>query len=176
MQTQDSQTVGAERSGSTGDRTSSSGVALLPDEDVLIDEHPAWSAWGLHLAVAVVVLLIGVATEPIAGILVSVVIVGYVWYRRRNVRYVITDRRIVVQTGMSAKQTNETWMEDVRGMQTGASAIERLLGHGHITVSHAILPSGFGRFKGLTLGGVAGYEEIAETIRARQAERKAGGD
>lgn len=158
-----------------GEQTTASGVSLLTGEEVVVDTHPAWSAWGFHLIGAALVLLVGLASEPAFGIVVAAVIVAYVWYRRSKVRYVVTDRRIVVQTGLSAKQTNETWMEDVRGMQTGASVIERLLGHGHITVSHAVLPTGIGRFKGLTLGGIANYEDVARTIRARQSERKAAG-
>lgn len=150
-------------------------IPLLEGEEVLIDERPAWSAWSIHLIVAGLVLLGSIAVDQLlAGVIGAGLIVAYVWYQRSKVTYVVTDRRIVVVTGHSSKSTNETWMEDVRGMQTGASAIERLLGHGHITISHAILPTGFGRFKGLTLGGVPNYEEIATVIRTRQSERKSG--
>jgi hypothetical protein len=69
-------------------------------------------------------------------------------------------------------------------MQTGASFFERLLGHGHITVSHDILPRkaglpGLGLLlpflqpqTGLELGGVSDYQKIANLIRKRQAQRK----
>lgn len=166
------QTTPNDRESPTARRGSAS-VPLLEGEEVLIDERPAWSAWSVHLLVAGLVFLGSVAAgELLAGIVGTGLIVGYVWYQRSKVTYVVTDRRVVVVTGHSSRSTNETWMEDVRGMQTGASAIEQLLGHGHITISHQILPSGFGRFKGLTLGGVPNYEEIATVIRKRQSERK----
>ncbi|WP_240756824.1 PH domain-containing protein [Natronorubrum bangense] len=150
-------------------------IPLLEGEEILIDERPAWSAWSYHLIVAGLVLLGSIAFEELlVGVIGAGLIAAYVWYQRSKVTYVVTDRRIVVVTGHSSKSTNETWMEDVRGLQTGASAVERLLGHGHITVSHAVLPTGFGRFKGLRLGGVPNYEEIAAVIRTRQSDRKDG--
>ncbi|WP_135821787.1 PH domain-containing protein [Halostella litorea] len=155
---------------------------LIRGEEVLISTRPAWSAWSLHLFVAALAVLASLAvgeTEVIAvGFLAAGGIVGYVWYQRKKVRYLVTDRRLIVVTGISSKQTNETWMEDVRGMQTGASFIERFLGHGHITVSESILPRGsllaLSGFRGLTLGGIPDYEEIANVVRQRQAERKGG--
>ncbi|QSX00781.1 PH domain-containing protein [Haloterrigena alkaliphila] len=152
-------------------------VPLLDGEEILIDERPAWSAWSVHLIVAGLVFLGSTVSDALLfGVLGAGLIVGYVWYQRTKVTYVVTDRRVVIVTGHSSKSTNETWMEDVRGMQTGASALERLLGHGHITISHAVIPTGIGRFTGLTLGGVANYEEIASVIRQRQSERKGGAD
>ena len=168
---EESQVQEADRA--TDDRQTGT-ISLLEGEEVLIDTRPAWSAWSIHLIVAGIALLGGLAAgETLIGLLVAGAIGAYVWFQRSKVTYVVTDRRIVIVTGHSSKSTNETWMEDVRGMQTGASALERLLGHGHITVSHAVLSTGFGRFQGMTLGGVPNYEEIASVIRTRQSERKA---
>lgn len=169
---EESQAQGADRA--THKRQTAT-VPLLETEEVLIDTRPAWSAWSLHFLIAGIALLGGlVAEEVLVGVLIAGAIGAYVWFQRSKVRYVVTDRRIIVTTGHSSKSTNETWMEDVRGMQTGASALERLLGHGHITVSHAVLSTKFGRFQGMTLGGVPNYEEIASVIRTRQSERKSG--
>ena len=162
-----------DRRGGSTVRQGTASIPLLEGEEILIDERPAWSAWSVHLIVAGLLFLGAIAAdELLAGVIGAGLIVGYVWYQRTKVTYVITDRRVVVVTGHSSKATNETWMEDVRGMQTGASALERLLGHGHITISHAVIPTGIGRFTGLTLGGVSNYEEIATVIRKRQSERK----
>ncbi len=155
---------------------------LLDGEEILVDARPAWSAWSFHLLIAGLVvvgsLLVGETEVVGVGIVVAALLVGYVWFQRKKVRYLVTDRRIVVVTGISSKQTNETWMEDVRGMQTGASFVERFLGHGHITVSDSILSRGsllaMSGLQGLTLGGISNYEEIANVVRQRQAERKAG--
>jgi len=158
---------------------------LLPDEEVLIDARPAWTAWAGHLVLGGLILLAGLLANDqnvlVVSILAAGALAGYVWYQRRKVRYVITDLRVMVLTGITSKKTNEAWMEDVKGMQTGASWVERLLGHGHITVSREILPRGsllpqsamvgIGG-KGMTLGGITNYEQIANTIRQRQAEQK----
>lgn len=166
--------------------------ALLPNEQVVVDERPAWTNWTLQLVLAFVVLLAALAAASVAdagalvvpGLFVALLIVGYVWYRRRRIRYVVTDYRILVVTGVTAQATNEAWLEDIKGMQTGASFFERLLGHGHITVSHDILPRKAGLpalgllvpflqpQTGLELGGVNDYQKVANLIRKRQAQRK----
>jgi|GEM_PF-4592889 len=154
----------------------SASISLVGDEQVLVDARPAWSAYGVHLLIAGLVLLGGLAARgsgAVVGIVLAGAITGYVWFQRQKLRYVITDRRVVKVTGISSRNTNEAWMEDVRGLQTGASMIERFLGHGHITISHSILSTGFGRFQGMTLGGISDYEEIATVIRRRQNQRKA---
>jgi len=165
--------------------------ALLPKEKVIVDERPAWTNW-IGILVLAVLILVGalVTQEPVvmgAALVVDLLLVGYVWYQRRRIRYLVTDRRILVVTGISAHATNEAWLEDVRGMQTGASFFERILGHGTITVSESILPRkaslpGVGLLTGLipialpgaglTLGGVSDYDKIANLIRKRQAQRK----
>lgn len=153
---------------------------LLDGEEVLIDARPAWSAWFSKLALAALVVLFGlVSGEPGAiafAIVAALAIVGYVAYQRMKVRYLVTDRRIIVATGLSSSSTNETWMVDVRGMQTGASLLERVLGHGHISVSTSIMPRGtllsFANIQGMTLGGISDHQEIASIVRQRQAELK----
>jgi len=154
---------------------------IFEDEEVLIDARPAWTAWTLHLVVAGFFVLGGLLVDEsgpqLAALVVAGALVAYVWYQRRKVRYLVTDKRIVVATGISSLATNEAWMVDVRGMQTGASFVERLLGHGHITVSTSILPRGSllpfgGTFQGMTLGGIGNFEEVADVIRQRQSETK----
>ena len=154
---------------------------LLPGEEVLIDARPAWSAWTGTLllagAITLFTLLSGESAAIAMGLLVAFALVGYVWYQRRKVRYLVTDSRVMVVTGITSRQTNEAWLEDVNGMQTGASFLERLLGHGHIMVSREILPSGSFFFsqlrgQGMKLGGISNYEQIAQVVRQRQSERK----
>ena len=158
---------------------------VFPGEEVIIDARPAWSAWAGQLLIAGLVVLFGLISGEQAAlgitVVIGLIILANVWYQRRKVRYVVTDQRILVLTGISSKKTNEAWLDDVKGMQTGASFIERFLGHGHITVSRDILPRGsalpLSTFipatgNGMTLGGIANYEQIASIIRERQAEQK----
>jgi hypothetical protein len=170
---------------------------LLPEEEVLIDARPAWSAFAGQLVVAGLVIIFGLLASgnrttgnaPLGiAVVIALGIVGYVFYQRRKVRYLITDKRVLVLTGISSETTNEAWMEDVRGMQTGASFLERILGHGHISISTEIIPRTnslpglsllfaaipLPGFQGahMTLGGISDYEEVAQMIRMRQSERK----
>ena len=180
-QTQTGRQTGRSSSGQRQRASSESESHLLPNEDVLIDARPAWSAWFSWFLVAGILLIGALISQETAVIgmviVIDLVILGAVWYQRRKVRYVVTDLRVMVITGISSRSTNEAWMVDVRGMQTGASLLERLLGHGHISISTSILPRGsmlpfMGQLRAMTLGGIGNYQEIANVIRERQAEVK----
>lgn len=167
--------AGGPQGGASTTRQAQASMPLMDGEEVLIDARPAWSAFSFQLLIAILVFIGGLAAGDaavVAGFLVAGAIIGYVFYQRRKVRYVVTDRRMMKLTGISSKASNEAWMLDVRGLQTGASLVERLLGHGHIVVSSDILSSGFGRFRGMTFGGISNYEEVAAVIRERQNEQK----
>lgn len=169
--------------GTDGRTTTSAGNAqpyLLDDEEILVDARPAWTNWLGMLSVAGLIFIGGLvadgAATAVLGLLVAGGIAGYVAYQRRKVRYVVTDRRVLVVTGISSMATNEAWMVDVRGMQTGATFVERLLGHGHISLSTSILGRGsllsLANINGMTLGGISNYQEIADVIRQRQSQVK----
>ena len=160
-------------------------VPLLEGEEVLIDARPAWSAYAFQIILATLFLLGGLAeggSAVFGGVILAGAVVGYVWWQRKKLRYVVTDRRMMKLMGISSRSTNEAWMQDVRGLQTGASIIERLLGHGHITVSTDIVSSAGSipglsvlAVNGMTFGGISNYEEIAQIIRQRQNELKMSG-
>lgn len=157
-------------------------VPLIEGEELLIEERPAWSAWSRLLTLAGGLFLFGLLALMADGVatamlwFVAVGIVAYVFFSRKRIRYVVTDRRIVKQVGLFGNYTYETWMEDIRGLSTGASFLEGVMGHGHISVSTNLLdhrgsflnPLGVG----MTLGGIPEQERIAGTIRRRQMERK----
>lgn len=150
-------------------------VPTLDDEEVLIDARPAWSAYMWYFVLAGLILLGGLfsgGNAAIGGLLLAGAIAGYVYYLRQKVRYVVTDQRMMIVRGITSKATNEAWMVDIVGLSTGASLLERLLNHGHITVSRQIGPVGFGPFGGMTFGGIHNHEEIAQIVRQRQREEK----
>ena len=153
------------------------GVPLLRDEEVLIDGRPALSAWGSHLVLTPFVALGGsLAFGPLVGLLLGVVVVAYVLSRWWTIQYLVTDHRIVVHGGIVGSSTSEIWLEDVRGLQTGASPLERLLGHGHVSVSNAVSASGDRRLEGVTLRGIPNSERIAAVIRDRRSTRQSEAD
>ncbi|OIB55594.1 PH domain-containing protein [Natrialba sp. SSL1] len=150
----------------------------LDDETVLVDTRPTWWGWTGSLTLAGMFVGFGLLlsfVELAVGLLAlvpGVLIAGYVWYQRTYQRYLVTDRRIIVVTGMTTRTTNETWVEDVSGLQTKTTSFSRSRGYGTITVSHTVTPSGFGMGGDLQLQGVPNYEQVAQTVRRRQSERK----
>lgn len=161
-------------SGAAGAREDAS-MPLLEGESILIDARPAWSTFAYQFLLAGLVLVGGIVVGDAAvilGVVVALGIVGYVWYKRRGIRYVVTDRRMMTITGHSSRATSEAWMVDVKNLKTGASFLERLLGHGHISVNSDITAGGLGQFSGMTFGGIENYEEIAQIIREQQNRQK----
>lgn len=152
-------------------------VPLLDGEEIVLDARPAWTAYFRLVILAAVVFLGGLVGigggEGIAvGFIGAGIIAGYIYYLRQKVRYVVTDRRMMVVRGLSSKATNEAWMVDIIGLQTGASLLERLLGHGHVKVMSQIGSNNLGFFAGLTFGGIKNHQEVAKIIRERQNEHK----
>lgn len=165
---------GYERQPPTGEPQEVS-VPTLDGEEVLIDARPAWSAYMWYFLAAALVLLGGLfsgGNTAILGLLLAGIIVAYVYYLRQKVRYVVTNQRMMILRGITSKSTNEAWMVDIVGLSTGASLLERLLGHGHITVSRQIGASSVGPFGGMTFGGIHNHEDIAQIVRERQQEEK----
>ena len=169
---------------------------MLDDESILVETRPSWSVWVWQILAAVGLLLVGLVAGgqtgsqfiPVVTIVVALGILAWIWYRRRRIRYVVTDRRAMIVTGISSKKTTEIWLADARSMQTGASLLERLLGHGTVILSEATLTRSslntlsvvpilgtlpiFNAGRGLSLSGVKDHRRVANIIRKRQSELK----
>jgi len=104
--------------------------------------RPTWAAWFWIL-----VCTVGVA-------------IPYVWWRRRGVRYEVTDDRIVKHTGRLSSKTDEFLISEIKRIKTSQSLGEKLLGGGTITVDSGT--------DSLTLAAVPDHQSVAETIRANQ--------
>lgn len=169
---------------------------VLDDESILVETRPSWTVFVWQILTAILLVLAGIIASGQTGsqgVLVGTVVIAllmfaWIWYRRRRVRYVITDRRAMIVTGISAKKTNEIWLMDARSMQTGASLLERLLGHGTVILSEATLTRSslnvlgaipilgtlpiFNAGRGLTFGGIKEPTRVANIIRKRQSALK----
>jgi uncharacterized membrane protein YdbT with pleckstrin-like domain len=86
--------------------------------------------------------------------------IPYVWWRRRGVRYEVTDDRIVKHTGRLSSRTDEFLISEIKRIKTSQSFGEKLLGGGTITVDSGM--------DSLTLAAVPDHQSVAETIRANQ--------
>ena len=69
--------------------------------------------------------------------LFGVVLLLQVWFKTHFIRYLITNRRIVVTRGLIAKDQNEIWIKDIRGATLIQSAWQRILGIGDISIGTA---------------------------------------
>ena len=119
-----------------------------PGEQVLFSGHPAWRAMvglyarGLLLAVlggvvaGIVTLLaaghIQAGWVVIAVAVVFVVVLVVVAYRRAQITYTVTDRRLVIERGVLRRDWQETRLERVQNVAARQSFPQRLLGVGSV--------------------------------------------
>ncbi|WP_135535370.1 PH domain-containing protein [Halostella pelagica] len=105
--------------------------------------RPTWAAWFWLL-----VLTIGTFAP-------------YVWWRRRGVRYEVTDSRVIKHTGRLSNATDEFLLDDVTRVRTKQTLGEKLLGGGTITIDTGV--------DELTISAVPNHTGVVETIRETQA-------
>ena len=108
-------------------------------EETIHEFRPSWAAWS-----GLIVLSFGLALP-------------YVWWRRRGIRYEITDSRVIRHTGRVSSSTDEFLLSQVQRVQTNQSLGERFFGVGTITVDSGV--------DEMTLKSVPNHEEVAGTIR-----------
>jgi uncharacterized membrane protein YdbT with pleckstrin-like domain len=111
--------------------------------------HPSWKAmllfyikWTLlslvPVAVRVVLGALGhphvIPTEWFAGATVVALILTYVigWVRRRTTRYLVTDRRIQIRTGLATRRERTTHVDRVQNVNLNQSIAQRILGIGDV--------------------------------------------
>src|SRR2546423_12799446 len=93
---------------------------LHAGEHVIYEGHPSWrSIFSFYLmglvvvaaavAIGVVADKTGIGAAAAAGILVLLLIIG--WLRRITTRYLITNRRLQIRRGLLAKHVQETRLE-----------------------------------------------------------------
>ena len=120
-------------------------LQLLPGEKVLVDIRPHWVYLSGPLAVATVVIGVGVALDvgfPNSSVILHwieglVVAVPCVWLAVRTVRWwttslVLTSVRLVEQWGVVTRQYAETPLADVVSVQAVQSLFRRALATGHL--------------------------------------------
>ena len=80
--------------------------------------------------------------EIIYGVLLSVLLIGIVmlisiWIRIKFTTYKISNKRIVVESGLFSKIRNEIWIKDMRGVTMNRSLWKRIIGVGDIDIGTA---------------------------------------
>jgi hypothetical protein len=128
-------------------------ITLLQDENTIHDIRPSWSRWSGAL-------LIGILTSFIG---LGLIIIAWVWLKRKNTRYIVTNQRLLEVSGIMGTSTTEYRIADIRQIQTGATWSEKTLGHGNLQFST-------GTASMITFNGIPNHQEVANTIREIQRE------
>lgn len=146
-----------------------------PGEQVLFLGHPSWrSQCGLHLTGALLALAAGVAAGVATRIAEGGVALGWVVVavvaglgtgaaigrlRRLATTYAITDRRLVIERGILARDLHQTRLERIQSVTARRSLRQRLLGIGDVDFDTAA-EAGF-RF---AFDGVERPRQIVRTV------------
>lgn len=128
-------------------------ISLLQDESTIHDIRPSWARWSGLLVIGLIATLAAV----------GIVILLYVWLKRRSTRYIVTNQRLIEVTGILGTNTTEYRIGDIRQIQTGAAWGEKVLGHGNLQFST-------GSATMITFNGVPNHQEVANSIREIQRE------
>lgn len=133
-------------------------IQLLKGEEILYDQHPAWSR---YFGWIVISLLLSVT---IIGAFIGVPLLIFIWLKRKNTKYIVTNQRIIEASGIfGTTSTSEYRISDIRQIQTGASWAEKILGHGNLQFST-------GAASMLTFNGIPNHQQVANSIREIQQE------
>jgi len=84
----------------------------------------------------------------------------YVWWKRRGLRYTITENRVIKHTGRMSDATDEFRLADIKRVRTKQSLGEKVLGGGTIVIDTGV--------DELTIKAVPNYNVVVETIREYQ--------
>lgn len=119
--------------------TSTRTLAGKMDEEAVYEFRPSWTAWFW-----LIVFSLGIALP-------------YVWWRRRGIRYEITESRLIKHTGRLSSTTEEFQLARLTRVKTNQSLGERVFGVGTITLDTGV--------DEITIQSVPNYQEVANVIR-----------
>lgn len=134
------------------------GIQLMEGESVLQNRRPSWTLWWKQIALAVLVLLGGLAGDAVIG---GVLIAGYVVFSRAESRYIVTDEPTKGKVGVISKSSMEYRLADLRSLATSQSLFEWLVGHGTLEFQA-------GANNKLVWHGVPEYKAVGNTVREEQ--------
>ena len=111
---------------------------MIPGEEVLIRTRPAWSSfWVFFLGL----LVCGVGPflkenpplRPVTGLIFAAVFALIILRRWSNI-YTLTNRRLLVEEGLIARDTTEIKLRDVSEVEVHQGLTSRLGGTGHLLI------------------------------------------
>ena len=123
---------------------------LMPGENLVLKEHQHWVVMvkPLLLPIAVVV-LVGLldafqaipSEYRVLATLAAVALLGLcliaVWIRWNSRSFTITDRRVILDTGVFSRASKVIALDRVQDISTNQSLLGRILGYGRIEIDSA---------------------------------------
>jgi uncharacterized membrane protein YdbT with pleckstrin-like domain len=122
---------------------------MTADESVVLHLHPHWKAMIRPVAILLVAIAAVVATliwldneivtyivSAIAAV-VAVVFVVWPWLVWRTTHYVLTNERVLLQTGVFSRERRDIPLSRVNDHSMAQTFVERMLGCGTLTIESA---------------------------------------
>lgn len=128
-------------------------IAMNDDERVVLDLHPHW--WQLVRPVLVLIVVCGLAGFGLAKaphgsahqivqwVIIAVGVVLIVWFtvlpylRWVTTRYVLTDQRLVIRTGIVARHGRDVPLNRINDVSFSETIFERILRSGTLVIESA---------------------------------------
>ena len=152
-----------------GHQASTKGINPLEGESVLKNVHPSLINWKKRFFFSVLFILIGLSAGGDFGAYLAFfgIFLGLsVFISRLVKRYIVTNQRVKVKTGLLGSKTKEARLDDISGISTKSGFIEGIFGKGTVSVTDVAREE-------LSIKGVGDYEDLAQTLRkqARSASQ-----
>jgi len=133
-------------------------MELHPGEEVVFEGHPSWRALlsfyiGGVVAVAVIAVIVALAADTTAGVVVGaallaiVLVVGFV--KRMATTYLVTNQRLYIRRGILSKREQQTRIDRVQNVNTDQRLRDRILRVGTVDFDTAGTDDSEFRFVGI---------------------------
>lgn len=128
----------------------------VSSEQILYEGHPAWVMYlGLFLIGALLLFAWGL----------GLFIILWAMFDRNNRKYLVTDKRIVSEYGIIAKNRDEIKIQDIRSTTMKQSFDQRIFGCGDILIGTAAT-AGYE----IIMKSIAKHQEVADMINRQRHE------
>jgi uncharacterized membrane protein YdbT with pleckstrin-like domain len=131
------------------------------EEEILEELHPVNTVYlGVYL-LGIIFFFLGFLHFPlffVGGIILIIAVLD-----RRNKRYTITNRRVIVERGIIGKHVDEVDIDDIRSIQVHRSVEQRMMGCGDVLIATAGTAG-----SEIKIRYVAKPSEVADLIRSQK--------
>lgn len=140
-----------------------------PSPRAMVSYYARWILIGLVPVIAAVV----VSSQQAWGALASAVIIAMAlatgWLRRVGTLYTITDRRIIIRTGILSRREHEAHIDRVQNVNLSQSLLDRIFRVGSLDFDTAGTEDADFRF-----AGIADPDTLRARVSEEYARRRAG--